>query len=339
MPVKDKSDSVDWWMEERAARERGFSVICGIDEAGRGPLAGPVVAAAVILPFEKCPDGIRDSKTLTPQQRETAYAALHACGAAIAYGVVDVPAIDEINILRASQEAMRLAVRGLPEIPDAALIDGLPVQPFPIPQIALVKGDGRSASIAAASIIAKVERDRLMCEYDSLYPGYGFASHKGYSTPEHFAALKAHGPCPLHRRSFAPVMEMLCQPALNLGDIERKKTGLNGEVVACAHLTGLGYEVAATRYHCRGGELDVVAWENGTLVFAEVKTRRSDRFGSPVDSVDSRKRKRMVKAAESFLAERELGEIECRFDIVEVFTGPDGLSRVNLIRNAFFAGE
>ena len=214
MPCKDGSDSVDWWLEERAALGRGFSVICGIDEAGRGPLAGPVVAAAVILPFEQCPDGIRDSKTLTAKQRESAYSALHNCGACIGLGVVDVPVIDEINILRASHEAMRVALKSLPSSPDVALIDGLPVQPFPIPQIPIVKGDGRSASIAAASIIAKVERDRLMCEYDVIFPGYGFAAHKGYSTPEHLDALRRHGACEHHRRTFAPVREVLGISAL-----------------------------------------------------------------------------------------------------------------------------
>ena len=339
MPAKQDVNSVDWWLEESAARGRGFSVICGIDEAGRGPLAGPVVAAAIVLPFEQCPEGIRDSKQLTPIQRETAYDALRKCTDQIGVGVVDVPTIDEINILRASHEAMRLALANLRIVPDVALIDGLPVQPFPIPQIALVKGDGRSASIAAASIVAKVERDRLMCEYDAVYPQYGFAGHKGYSTPEHCSALDRHGPCPIHRRSFAPVMELLCQPSLDLDDRARKQTGLSGELIARTHLESLGWEILATRYHCRGGELDVVARENETLVFGEVKTRKGAGFGTPAESVDFRKRKKMLAAAETFLAERELGEIDCRFDIIEVFTAPDGLSRVNLLRGAFIAGE
>ena len=339
MPIKDKADSVDWWLEERGARRRGFSVICGIDEAGRGPLAGPVVAAALILPFKKCPDGIRDSKTLTAQQRERAYDALQECAEGIGVGVEDVESVDEINILRASHAAMRTAVAALPVVPDVALIDGLKVQPFPIPQIPLVKGDGRSASVAAASIIAKVTRDRIMCEYDQLYPQYGFAHHKGYSTPEHFAALRDHGPCPIHRRSFAPIMELLFQPVLDLEIGIRKETGLSGETVACAHMLGMGWEVLATRYTCRGGELDVVAKENGTLVFAEVKTRKGARFGTPAESVNQRKRKRMLSAAESYLSENNLGDTDCRFDVIEVCVGSDGLSRVNVIRSAFMAGE
>ena len=339
MPGKVNTDSVDWWLEERGARRRGFSVICGIDEAGRGPLAGPVVAAAVILPFEKCPHGIRDSKTLTPAQRDKAYDALQECAEGIGVGIEDVESVDEINILRASHKAMRTAVAALPQVPDVALIDGLPVHPFPIPQISLVKGDRRSASIAAASIIAKVERDRIMCEYDRLYPQYGFANHKGYFTPEHCAALREHGPCPIHRRSFAPVMELLLQPTLDLESGIRKETGLNGETVACSHMLGMGWEVLATRYTCRGGELDVVAKENGTLVFAEVKTRKGAKFGTPAESVNLRKRKRMLAAAEAYLSQNNLGETDCRFDVIEVCVGRDGLSRVNVIRSAFMAGE
>jgi ribonuclease HII len=330
---------VDWWIEERAARGRGFSVICGVDEAGRGPLAGPVVAAAVILPFEQCPEGIRDSKTLTPQQRDRAHEALRECALGIGVGSACVESVDEINILRASHQAMRDAVAALPVIPDAALIDGLPVQPFPVPQIALVKGDGRSASIAAASIIAKVERDRIMCEYDALYPHYGFARHKGYSTPEHLTALRDHGPCPIHRRSFAPVTEALCQTSLELDIAARKETGVTGEAVARAHMERLGWEILAARYSVRGGELDLVARENGTLVFAEVKTRRGGCFGEAAEAVTPRKRARMLIAAEAFLYERELGEVDCRFDVIEVAVGRDGLHQVHLLRDAFLAGE
>ena len=179
---------------------RGFSLICGIDEAGRGPLAGPVVAAAVVLPFEACLPEVNDSKVLTREQRELAYELLQNCALDIGVGVVEVHRIDEINILRASHEAMRIALNQLRSVPDVALIDGLPVQPFPIPQISIVKGDARSASIAAASIIAKVERDAFMRELDALHPGYGFSSHKGYSTPEHLTALRELGPSPIHRR-------------------------------------------------------------------------------------------------------------------------------------------
>ncbi|CCW36469.1 ribonuclease HII [Chthonomonas calidirosea] len=200
----------DWWAEERAAAQAGYTCIVGIDEAGRGALAGPVVAACVLLPFGWCPKGLNDSKQLTPCERETLYETISQKARAFGVAVVDAERIDAINILRATHEAMRSALAALPKglFPDLALIDGLPVRPFPIPQKALVKGDARCASIAAASVVAKVTRDRIMHELDRRYPVYGFANHKGYATQEHLKALQVHGPCPLHRRSFRPVAEI-----------------------------------------------------------------------------------------------------------------------------------
>jgi ribonuclease HII len=198
---------MDWWHEERTAYAEGHLCIGGIDEAGRGALAGPVVAACVILPFECAVPGLNDSKKLTPAQREAVYALIQERARGIGVGSVEAERIDAINILRAAHEAMRLALADLPPgiQPDLALIDGLPVRPFPVAQIALVRGDGRSASIAAASIIAKVTRDRVMREYDPIFPLYGFAGHKGYPAPNHLRALADAGPCPLHRRTFRPV--------------------------------------------------------------------------------------------------------------------------------------
>ncbi|HLI49166.1 MAG TPA: ribonuclease HII [Chthonomonas sp.] len=202
---------MDWWAEERAAAKEGYTCIVGIDEAGRGCLAGPVVAACVLLPFEWLPEGLNDSKQLTPSEREKLYEAITRGARGWGVGVVEAERIDAINILKATHEAMRSALAALPKglFPDLALIDGLPVQPFPIAQKALVRGDARSASIAAASIVAKVTRDRLMCSLDALFPGYGFAQHKGYATREHIRALQTLGPCALHRRSFRPVVEAL----------------------------------------------------------------------------------------------------------------------------------
>lgn len=201
----------DWWQEEREGWEAGYRRVAGIDEAGRGPLAGPVVAACVLLPFGKRPDGLNDSKQLTALQRERLFEAILEMARGWGLGVVSAADIDRLNILRATHLAMQRAAEALPPgmQPDLVLIDGLPVRPFPIEQVALVKGDSRSASIAAASILAKVTRDRLMCEYDALYPMYGFAGHKGYGSPAHLRALAEHGPCPLHRRSFRPVAEAL----------------------------------------------------------------------------------------------------------------------------------
>ena len=199
---------------ENALRKTGLQCIAGIDEAGRGPLAGPVVAAAVILPHGFRQALVDDSKKLTPGQREEVYLVLTArpdiCWAV---SIVEHDEIDRINILRASHEAMRRAVRALATLPEHALIDGLPVRPFPIPHTAIVKGDGQSKSIAAASILAKVTRDRIMLRLDAEYPAYGFAQHKGYPTGLHLARLKIHGPCPIHRKTFLPVAQRLLELA------------------------------------------------------------------------------------------------------------------------------
>ncbi len=208
---------MDWWQEEKHAWAEGYDCVAGIDEAGRGALAGPVVAACVILPRDVAPVGINDSKQLSPLRRNELYHAIIRVARAVGVGIVDADTIDSINILRATHEAMRLAVQNLPADlrPDVVLIDGLPVKGFPLPQIALIKGDTRSASIAAASIIAKVTRDRLMIQADSQYPEYGFAAHKGYGVPAHIKALQTVGDCPLHRRSFSPVKHAIAVlPAL-----------------------------------------------------------------------------------------------------------------------------
>ena len=187
--------------------------IAGVDEAGRGPLAGPVVAAAAVLPAKWAAaglprelQGLNDSKQLTPRQRESFFAFLTACGE-VAYAVAQIDAvlIDEINILRATHRAMNAALAALVPSPQHALVDGRPVKTMRVPQTAIIKGDARSYSIAAASVLAKVTRDRLMFAFDRQWPAYGFAEHKGYGTARHLAALAAHGPCPIHRKSFAPM--------------------------------------------------------------------------------------------------------------------------------------
>ena len=188
--------------------DSGVFPVAGIDEAGRGPLAGPVVCAAAILPLEVKPIGLDDSKKLTPRRRESLYLEITQ-NPAIRWAVVHISSeeIDRLNILRATHAGMRRAWEKLDPRPPHVLIDGLPVPDFPCRQTALVGGDGISLSIAAASVIAKVERDRAMMEYDRLYPEYDFAKHKGYPTAAHFAKLREHGPCPIHRRSFAPVAQ------------------------------------------------------------------------------------------------------------------------------------
>jgi ribonuclease HII len=193
---------------EKKLRSLGIVHVAGIDEAGRGALAGPVVAAAAILPERFRHRKLNDSKQLSPELREKIYRYLtNHSEITWAVGVVGSLEIDRINILRASQEAMRIAVNGLRTLPDHALIDGLPVFPFPLPQTAIVEGDCISLSIAAASVIAKVTRDRLMREFCAQFPEYCFSQHKGYGTELHLQKLHEHGPCPIHRRSFEPVAQ------------------------------------------------------------------------------------------------------------------------------------
>lgn len=194
---------------EEAARKQGYTRICGIDEAGRGPLAGPVVAAAVILPPGYELPGLNDSKKLTARRREQLFAILMADDAVQkCIAQASVQEIDELNILRATHLAMQRAALGLPDSPDFCLIDGLAVPGFPLPSLNLVKGDARSLSIAAASILAKVSRDHYMAELDTLYPQYGFARHAGYGTKAHMGAIQKYGVTEHHRRSFAPVAQM-----------------------------------------------------------------------------------------------------------------------------------
>lgn len=190
--------------------------MAGVDEVGRGPLAGPVVAAAVVFPEGAKIPAVDDSKKLNEKQRgELKEAIMQVEGVQYAVAEVDEVKIDEINILRATHLAMRLAVEKLDKV-DFLLVDGRPVPGLPVASLAVIKGDSKSASIAAASILAKVYRDELMCRYAEIYPEYGFEEHKGYGTAKHLAAIKKHGVCKIHRRSFAPVRDILDPPAEQL---------------------------------------------------------------------------------------------------------------------------
>lgn len=193
---------MDWILYENEAYEKGYQYVCGVDEAGRGPLAGPVCAAAVILPKGLIIDGVNDSKKLTEKKREALFDVI--CESALAYSIVfaDVAEIEEVNILRATMNAMKRAVEGLDVKADFAYIDGNTMPPIEIDGECVVKGDAKSMSVACASILAKVSRDRLMLKYAEEYPQYGFEKHKGYGTKLHTEALKEFGPCPVHRPSF-----------------------------------------------------------------------------------------------------------------------------------------
>ena len=193
---------MDWYAYEKRAGEQGFSAVCGIDEAGRGPLAGPVCAAAVILPPDCDIPGLNDSKKLSEKKREALFPVIQEKALAFGIGWATAEEIDRVNILQATFLAMARAVEALPAPADYALVDGNRMPPLPIPGETIVKGDATSASIAAASILAKVSRDRLLRRLDEEHPEYGFAKHKGYGTRLHYEMLERYGPSPVHRRTF-----------------------------------------------------------------------------------------------------------------------------------------
>ena len=197
-----KQEQIDLWRYEAEAKNEGVLCICGVDEAGRGPLAGPVCAAAVILPFGLQIEGLNDSKKLTEKKREALFDTIKEQSVSFGVGLADEKEIDEINILQATFLAMHRAVEQLSVKPELALIDGNCSPKLAISERLIVKGDSLSANIAAASILAKVTRDRLMVQYAERYPQYGFEIHKGYGTKRHYEALTQYGPCEIHRMSF-----------------------------------------------------------------------------------------------------------------------------------------
>ena len=215
LDMGDDSVQLDLGRMEEMLRDKGYRAVAGIDEVGRGPLAGPVVAAAVILPSEIELEGLDDSKKLSAHRREELFDEIANLGLPCAVGVIDNHTIDKINILKASLMAMRKALMDLKQAPDFVLVDGNHAVPHvEIPQFAVVGGDSRCRAISAASIVAKVTRDRIMDRYQALYPAFSFSQHKGYPTPVHMDELREHGPCEIHRRSFKPVASLIQDYAL-----------------------------------------------------------------------------------------------------------------------------
>jgi ribonuclease HII len=204
-PESVSSQDVDTLFYESLVRKAGYRWIAGVDEAGRGPLAGPVVAAAVILPEGVVVEGVRDSKEMTEIAREQAFPLICEKALSVGVGVVSAKEIDRTNILQASLQAMKQAIVSLDPRPDFCLVDGIHPVPVPIPYRCLKQGDRRSHSISAASVVAKVYRDRIMCSLHEEFPGYGFSENKGYGTARHLAALREQGACPIHRRTFRGV--------------------------------------------------------------------------------------------------------------------------------------
>ncbi len=199
---------VDIYQHDSSLREKGFRVLAGVDEAGRGPVAGPVVAAAVVLPDRLRIDGLRDSKKVPEKERETLFREVLCLASDIGVGIVGHEEIDRLNILRATKKAMQSAIDDLRLVPELVVIDAVTLPSLDVKQVSFFKAESISASVAAASIIAKYVRDAIMLRYHDIYPAYNFRKNKGYCTAEHVDMLRLHGPCPIHRKSFRQVMSL-----------------------------------------------------------------------------------------------------------------------------------
>ena len=328
--------------EETALHHLGYRVVAGVDEAGRGPLAGPVVAGAVVIPpdlREPWIARLRDSKQLSPRVRSALYERIRGSPAGWAAGVVSNEDVDRLGIAAATREAMLKAVNGLPSRPDFVLVDGLPVDIGGLPSRALVRGDRRCLSIAAASIVAKVTRDAIMLEEHARYPDYGFDSNKGYPTPAHLEQLRLSGPCQIHRRSFAPVRESVAdaEPDVGRGTAVsgRIRLGALGERAARGYLERTGFTVLDTNYRCPHGEIDIVARDSDSVVFVEVRSRSGRDFGTPEESITAGKARRLVATAQTYLQSREGLPPNWRIDLVAVDVDSRGrIARIERTENA-----
>ena len=286
-------DSLPTYDEEQTLLDEGFAFVAGVDEAGRGPLAGPVVCAAVILNPDDPIEGLNDSKKLTEKRREELAEEIRT--RAVAYSLVrrEARVIDRINILEATREAMCEAIEELKPLPDAVLIDAVSLpDSLPCKQVPLIKGDQRSMSVAAASILAKVGRDSLLRDYDAIWPEYGFASHKGYGTRQHYEALDNYGPAPIHRDTF-----LLKWEEQHMSDL-----GAQGEEAAARHLRQQGYQVLASDVNYgRMGQIDLVCRKGGTIYIVEVKTRSHNRaYGGPIRAVSPQQKMRLQRCGLRF---------------------------------------
>jgi uncharacterized protein (TIGR00252 family) len=241
-----------------------------------------------------------------------------------------------MGIVTTTKLAMTRALDQLCLPPDYLLVDGFPLAYKGLPHQGIAGGDDLSASIAAASIVAKVARDEMMVSLDAIYPGYGFSRHKGYGTPQHRQALLSKGPCPAHRLSYAPMKFMLEEAKQEVGSQRSTgRVGRRGERAAAGYLEEHGYVVCEMNYRCQVGEMDIVALDRGCLAFVEVRTRRSGKFGSPAESITAAKQRKLVEVAQTYLQEHESGDIHWRIDVVCVQMSHRGaVTQISLIKSA-----
>ncbi len=322
------------YSHEEELYAKGYTHVLGVDEVGRGPLCGPVMTACCVLrPGEEILY-LNDSKKLSEKRREALAPEIREKAVCYAFGSASPEEIDRLNILEATKMAMREAVKGCidklsdtyeGELRPYVLVDGnREIEGLACPQSCIVKGDSFSASIAAASIIAKVERDHMMIGYDSIYPGYGFAKNKGYGTKEHLLALKRLGPTPIHRQSFVPK--------------SKTAVGRKYEELAAKLLKLNGYELIERNFRGRHGEIDLIAKDGETLCFIEVKFRSDESHGLPSEAVDKKKRGRIYKTSEEYILKlRERPKLSfkgLRFDIVEIEK-----DRYRILKDAFSAHD
>ena len=310
--------------------QSGKKYLAGIDEAGRGPLAGPVVSAAVILPENIELPGVNDSKKISEKKREILFEDIHDKALSIGVGSADVAEIDKNNILQATYMAMRMAVGNLSVKPEILLVDGNKADIKHYQQESIINGDQKSLSIAAASIIAKVTRDRIMRQYDIVFPDYGFAKHKGYGTKQHIEAIQKSKATPIHRKSFNPVRHHLP----NMPYLQRNRLlGKLGEQLAAIKLIWKDHEIIEMNYNVpKVGELDIISRNNGDLVFTEVKTQTTGHgWGKPSSQIDEKKRDRIMNAVQHYM---DTNELDCnfRFDVAEVILG-SGKPQIQIIKD------
>ncbi len=318
---------------EKDLWQKGLQFVAGIDEAGRGPLAGPVVAAAVV--FDQSSEiiqDVRDSKMISARKREQLYEKITANARAVGIGSVSPEEIDRINILRATHKAMRQAIGRLKLKIDHILVDGRGLPDKIYPQTAIIGGDRSCYSIAAASIIAKVFRDRIMVTMDQVFPGYGFAKHKGYGTAEHLKAVQKLKPCLIHRKSFSGVREHV----VDIQNVANNRyLGKYGEDLAAYYLYNNGFTIIQRNFHAGAyGEIDIIATKDDVLSFVEVKTQRHQVFGKPVSWVDERKMEQLGLIADAFLSRHPEFDLNCRFDVIGVTITKSGYN-LRHIQDAF----